>query len=327
MLQCKKIILEFHRMIKRSWHAFMVSDLCPTLSLICSILLVDIVWFTRVNSLNINGIEFRILAIGGWLAFALFIILIARVEKFKPITQSLFCNEIGLCILWVTIFAASGMILAIYSYLCVKVSGSLIDQQLLNFDKYVGLDWVALRRWVNERSLINQILRLSYNSGIYQLMIIPQLLVLFRKEKDVYALYSFFFISAIICPLISIFFPANSLFTVFKVGGDEEATVSHFKILRENIPLDINIEDLQGLISFPSFHTMLGIGFAYYVRNVPVVFPFLLVLNLVMIISTITEGGHYLLDTLLGVLCGISIILFLDRTRTTKSDNFTKKKY
>jgi membrane-associated phospholipid phosphatase len=51
----------------------------------------------------------------------------------------------------------------------------------------------------------------------------------------------------------------------------------------------------------PSFHTILGVLFAYALRHVRYIFSFSVALNLVMIASTPTQGGHYLADLLGGL--------------------------
>ncbi|WP_310125975.1 phosphatase PAP2 family protein [Paraburkholderia terricola] len=64
----------------------------------------------------------------------------------------------------------------------------------------------------------------------------------------------------------------------------------------------IDIATAQGLVSMPSFHTALAILFVYSLRRRRVLACVAIPLNLVMILSTPTQGGHYLADVF-GGLC------------------------
>ncbi|QOH33876.1 PAP2 superfamily protein [Burkholderia cepacia] len=70
---------------------------------------------------------------------------------------------------------------------------------------------------------------------------------------------------------------------------------------------------VQGLVSMPSFHTMMALFFIYSVRNIRLALPAVAVLNVIMISSTITVGGHYLADVLAGIVCGVAVILAVRR--------------
>ncbi|WP_224788929.1 phosphatase PAP2 family protein [Pandoraea terrae] len=83
--------------------------------------------------------------------------------------------------------------------------------------------------------------------------------------------------------------------------------VSHFYALRSGT---VSVLDpLQGLMSFPSFHTITAVLCAYAVRSVQPVFPLAVVLNVVMVCSTPTQGGHYLSDVLAGLAVAVVAIL------------------
>lgn len=93
------------------------------------------------------------------------------------------------------------------------------------------------------------------------------------------------------------------------------AGVWHYKIFlmlrTEGEPL-LDFSKMTGLIIFPSFHTVLAILTVYAVKIRPVFLP-VAILNAVVIVSTLPEGGHYLVDLLMGgavSALGIMIILW-----------------
>ena len=57
----------------------------------------------------------------------------------------------------------------------------------------------------------------------------------------------------------------------------------------------------QGLISFPSYHTTVAILITAALWRERYLFPAACVLNGVMVISTLSMGGHYLVDVLAGI--------------------------
>jgi membrane-associated phospholipid phosphatase len=75
---------------------------------------------------------------------------------------------------------------------------------------------------------------------------------------------------------------------------------------------------MEGLVTFPSFHTTLGILIVYAVRDFKVLAIFVGALNAVMIVATMPEGGHHLVDVLAGAgvaLASISTVRYAVRSR------------
>ena len=81
----------------------------------------------------------------------------------------------------------------------------------------------------------------------------------------------------------------------------------------------------EGIVSFPSFHTILAIITAYAMRDVrQLAWPFY-VFSLVVILSTLPEGGHFLIDIFAGgaiALVAIVAIRRIDGQRTRVRDLF-----
>ncbi|WP_407070729.1 phosphatase PAP2 family protein [Paraburkholderia rhynchosiae] len=64
----------------------------------------------------------------------------------------------------------------------------------------------------------------------------------------------------------------------------------------------IDLANAQGVVSLPSFHTALAVLFTYSLRKVPWLRRVAVPLNVIMILSTPTQGGHYLADVIAGLL-------------------------
>jgi membrane-associated phospholipid phosphatase len=110
--------------------------------------------------------------------------------------------------------------------------------------------------------------------------------------------------------------PPRALFSNFS----QEAGMWHYKVLThlrtEAAPV-FSFADARGLVTFPSFHTALAIITAYAVRTVRYVAVPGAIFNAIVVISTIPEGGHYLIDVVAGALIAVAAIAIL-RAREAK---------
>src|ERR1700724_4307275 len=101
------------------------------------------------------------------------------------------------------------------------------------------------------------------------------------------------------------FEPAQQLFDNFAAGREMWPFLDAFNALRDGSLTKINISSVQGVVSFPSFHTMLGIITTYALRDTRALLIPAIVLNGTMIVSTLPVGGHYLADVLVGAAISI----------------------
>ncbi|WP_236654923.1 phosphatase PAP2 family protein [Burkholderia pyrrocinia] len=92
--------------------------------------------------------------------------------------------------------------------------------------------------------------------------------------------------------------------------------MSHYDLLSSGQLGQFNLSESQGLVSLPSFHVMLALLLVYAVRHVRYVFPAVVVLNVGMILSTPTQGSHYLADVIAGIVFGVQSIVVVRRWMT-----------
>jgi membrane-associated phospholipid phosphatase len=104
------------------------------------------------------------------------------------------------------------------------------------------------------------------------------------------------------------FEPAPELFDHFAAGREMWPFLDAFNGLRNGSLTTIDVSSIQGVVSFPSFHTMLGIITIYGLRDTRALLIPAVMLNAMMMVATLPVGGHYLADTLAGA--AISIAAF-----------------
>lgn len=199
-----------------------------------------------------------------------------------------------------SLFASASCLL---SYLCVSLDAPLVERSLVAFDRSLGFDWLAVYQWVLAHPHVSGIFEFAYASGQWQLIALPVFLGLFGRRDELPAFFFLLVIASGYLLLISTPFPATSAFVHFNVSDNAaKATVSDFALLRAGSLKVIGLDGPQGLVSLPSFHTALAVLFTYSLRRFPRLVCIAAPLNVVMILSTPTQGGHYLADVIAGLL-------------------------
>jgi membrane-associated phospholipid phosphatase len=70
----------------------------------------------------------------------------------------------------------------------------------------------------------------------------------------------------------------------------------------------INWQSVKGIVAFPSFHVVWAILLMLAMPSYPLV-----LLNLLVIVSTVTTGGHYLIDLVGGALICAIVVPIINR--------------
>ncbi len=193
-------------------------------------------------------------------------------------------------------FAVCGVL----SYLVISTNQPLADSQLAALDRALGFDWPRFIRWVQARPPVDYALWLAYHSSIVQMFMIVFLLSHW-SETRVGELSCTIIISLILTILISGALPCASAYPFFGATRPDivpEIGVNDLFALRDGSLRALNLTTMDGLITFPSFHVILSLLFIYVMRGMPILFPLGALLNIAVIVSTLTAGGHYLVDSL-----------------------------
>ncbi|MGY3444025.1 MULTISPECIES: phosphatase PAP2 family protein [unclassified Bradyrhizobium] len=200
---------------------------------------------------------------------------------------------------------------AVLSYLTVTSKFPLIDRQLAAIDAALYLDWPAYFSWVDKHPAIKSILDTAYDSCLAQTAVLLVSLSACERFEQMREFVWLFMMALLVAIPISWIFPAVSAWVQFDVVARADAYhLADFNALRAGQMTRIPLADVNGLITFPSFHTALAVILIYASRGMKLLFPVFLVLNLLVIASTPTIGGHYFIDVIAGaalVLCLIGL--------------------
>jgi len=196
------------------------------------------------------------------------------------------------------IFSYAGAVLT-YTATAVSASRPLSDDLLTRMDVALGFDWSAWFAFVNGHPLLKITLAIAYGSIPLQLMLIF-VYAAFKDPRRANELLLATMLSAILLAPIMAALPAvaHTISAVEPWRDDTLALRAH--TLRQ-------IGALEGIVTFPSFHTTLAVLFTNTVRGRRWFRP-VLILNALMIVSVFSEGAHYLVDVLGGLALAVAAI-------------------
>ncbi|SAK73042.1 PAP2 family protein [Caballeronia calidae] len=243
---------------------------------------------------------------------------IQHIPRYRQVCLKLRYYEVANTVAWFVLLIVFIRATSVLSYLCITMDMPLVENSLLRFDQVIGFDWPAVYGWVQSHPAVRQILGFAYASGFWQLIGIPAVLGLLGRREDLSMFFFLLALSSIYLLVVSTPFPATSAFEHFKVSDtDALSSVSDFSVLRDGSMRTFDLQRTQGLVSLPSFHTALAVIFAYSLRRILFLFWPAVILDVLMIASTPTQGGHYLGDVLAGLVLSaltiVSVTFLLDR--------------
>lgn len=215
-------------------------------------------------------------------------------------------------------FAAAG----VFSYLAVAATATWppVDEVFARADEALGFDWRLWFRWVEAHPLLHGLLRLTYMSATPQIPAIILYLSLTGRPKRGSELMWTMMLSLLIIIPLSALLPAMSAFGYYRLGLDQASYMPDLLALRNGAFHEIDLARMQGLVTFPSFHATLGVLFTYVLRKNRALCGMASVLNALMILSVMSEGGHYLVDAIAGTAVAVTAIWATERLQTRLED-------
>jgi membrane-associated phospholipid phosphatase len=217
----------------------------------------------------------------------------------------------------IAIFAI-GSVGLVFTYLATAAAWPLRDALLARLDADLGFHWLAFLGAVNDHPALARLLEWAYASTAPLTEgAIVWLAVRGRGERlsEFMALLCLvslgLAIGMVLVPAAGAFVyfaPAQDLFDNFTAKGEMWPFLDAFNALRDGSLTRFDLSSVQGVVSFPSFHTMLGILVTYALRDTRLLFVAVAAINAVMIVSTLPVGGHYLADVIAGAaICAVAI--------------------
>jgi membrane-associated phospholipid phosphatase len=186
------------------------------------------------------------------------------------------------------------------------------DAELAAIDRMIfGLDWLTMARAAIDWPLLSKALSYAYASIMQQPQVLLLVLVVVNQLDRARTFICAWTIALLITVAVFPFVPALGGYLHYGIKPGEvpsilvQAAWLHVDILgaaRDGTLTSLSAKTMEGIITFPSFHTAAAVLLAWSFWGVPYLRWAAAALNVVMIISTPLVGGHYFVDVLAGIL-------------------------
>ncbi len=215
------------------------------------------------------------------------------------------------------------LLLATLSYLACSLGWPLLDNNFEAIDRALGFHWSAHMSFVAERPALAKILLVAYQTSMPQVALVILVLVAVQRYERLEQFLLLFAITATTVIVAAAVWPSFGPFAMNTPPPEVLAPISdpypaawhmkHFLALRDGSMREIPLNNFQGLVSFPSFHTALALITVWALFPVRWLSTPVYILNGVLIFSTLAIGGHYLSDLMGGALTGLGAIALVSR--------------
>lgn len=193
-------------------------------------------------------------------------------------------------------------ILAPVSYLCARNSLPLFNDAFNAADLALGYDWHFWADLEDSIPAVSLLLRIAYASMLPQTVFVLILLPVIGDGQRGFSFIRASLIAAIIACAGSYAMPAAMPEAV------DTAWYGPWSALRTTAPFSVSLSQVEGIITFPSFHAAVAVLLLYAVRGLGLVTIVFGVAELLMLISTTTYGHHYFCDVLAGIVVAVGAI-------------------
>lgn len=193
------------------------------------------------------------------------------------------------------------------SYVVVRSTSGFVDETLNAWDELLGFDWHAAYSMVAARPWLGRLGGDAYSSIFYTPFVTLGALVLTGRQERADRFLRAFGIALLLGLAMFWFLPAQSALAFHEgltppyMPRTGIAHVPAIEALRSGALREIDPRMVVGMITFPSFHAVSAVLFAWAILPVRIVRVPMIALNAAMLIATPVEGTHYLVDVIGGV--------------------------
>ena len=210
-------------------------------------------------------------------------------------------SEIATYLFLYFIFPVTGVKL---SYLAATLHYALIDDFLAGFDTALGFSWAGWAAFNDQHPLLKSIVSLAYASPIAQAVASVVIFAIWRNgRRNAETLCALVLAMAIVL-VVCAYCPA--------IGPQARLGIAtpYAQIVASLRAGKFSALPYQGIVWFPSYHTVMALVFTYGHRGLKYSFPPVLALNAAMLLAIPNIGCHYLADMAAGaaVAC-VSIVV------------------
>ncbi|MGX5831690.1 phosphatase PAP2 family protein [Mesorhizobium sp. 43Arga] len=289
--------------------------------------LIDVLWlpFSTVNFSPRNWLDLGRVAIGLSAAWAVAKFAIKRLGSDASTAASIirhFSKSLLMLVSAALAFIPLTVATSVFMYLATASARPLVDEKLATLDAMLGFNWVSFLAASNQSAVWSSALFWTYHALGPQVPIVLLVHLMRQRQDRVFEFIALMAVSSLFTGPLMAIFPAAGAYAFYKPAPElfsnltAQAGMWHYSTLlslRSGAPYELIVSNAEGLVTFPSFHTALGILVVYALRDIRPLFVAALIVNAIMIVSTLPEGGHHLVDVIVGAAIGLLSVAIVRR--------------
>jgi len=174
----------------------------------------------------------------------------------------------------------------------------VIDKEILSLEHYFNINIPEILVWTSKHPYFKCLLGVVYDSLPYQMALLPLIVIAAGKFSLIREYYFLMLFSTLLGFGFYYFFPTAAPASIMKsllFSPEQVATGLKFYQIHHHI---IPTTQDGGLIALPSFHTIWALLGVYLLKDWTIPCLFLFIINLLLIISCVLLGWHYVTDVI-----------------------------
>jgi len=212
---------------------------------------------------------------------------------------------------------------ALLTYIAASANFPLQDAALDYWDRALGLDWIAYYRFMTARPELLGYAYLSYAAIALPPFGVPIVLGLTKNYVRLQQYMMAFLLTLFVVSILSAFIPALGTYHLYDLPtefGTYKATgfliqLDRLPAIRSGALHALNISQIGGIVTFPSFHTAAAVLAMWAWWGVWWMRPFALMMCVATLIGTPLLGGHYFVDMIAGGIVAVLAIVLATALR------------
>jgi hypothetical protein len=213
-----------------------------------------------------------------------------------------------MCLILMVTFTSN---LAVLHFITMAQQWPYADNWLIAADRALGFDWLAYCKFMTEHETLRAYLHFFYQEVTRKgMFVLPLIALMLNQRVRLYETLFMIFVTGVVVVLAAGFFPAIEPWTLL---ADQEllsrikwtAHADHVEVLsylRNDGPVFIDLSELVGLATFPSYHTCLALCFTVATRGYRGLNVLGVICSVSIIAATPIFGAHYLMDLISGTI-------------------------
>lgn len=193
----------------------------------------------------------------------------------------------------------------------------LVDDNLYAIDRAMGFDWAAMLRWFAGYPALVDLTRFAYEQAGPQVGVIFLALLFACQNVRLMKFVTAQFLALVVVHIVAIFLPAVGAYGYLGLTSadhpamvltSEGRTVVQVMQLRTGELFDLARAPMMGLITFPSYHTVMALHSAWALWPVRALRWPAVTFNILVWVGTLLHGSHHLIDTIAGAVVAVLCI-------------------